>query len=554
MKKYLLILSILCLSMPMMAAQKKAEKAKGAHPYKVEENKNVSQEIAHWTLAPRIGLNIFDGDFRSEMKHAVGLPSAGLSLEYCFTPVWAVGLDYTFDWYKVTGKPGGHNADVLLNGYMHQMDLYVSMDMINLFFPKAQKHVFGLMPTLGGGYSFYRNTIMFDDASRHHTADADPASMDKYDGTFFIMAGATMEFNLSRSVALGVRGMYNYFMVDAIDSRGAGNIASKNNDGMFNVELTLRFKFGAVKKTHVRNVVDPDKLMVKEEKHKVEQKCCHDTVYIIRDSVIVRDRIIEKTKETKDNGNTFYVYFESNQSNIDEDDLITIQQVADRLAENPELYAVVTGYCDNTGSAKLNYALGDKRAENVISELEEEHGVDSERLYSTGMGKLVGRRSQAAYGPNRRAVIRLVDKATFDRMKSDLDEKRANRVDDDEEAQEPVEPKPAKQAQQQAQPKQPVKTVPLEESARPEKVNTLKQRNGEEYTTEPTTTLSKLARKYYNNTYCWVYIYIANKDKISNPNNLVPGTTLTIPELTEQEMRITKDQSLVLYGNARQEK
>ena len=48
--------------------------------------------------------------------------------------------------------------------------------------------------------------------------------------------------------------------------------------------------------------------------------------------------------------------------------------------------------------------------------------------------------------------------------------------------------------------------------------------------------------------------YIANKDKIKNPNNLVPGTDLIIPELTEQEMRITKDQGLVLYGNARQER
>ena len=69
--------------------------------------------------------------------------------------------------------------------------------------------------------------------------------------------------------------------------------------------------------------------------------------------------------------------------------------------------------------------------------------------------------------------------------------------------------------------------------------------------TEQSTTLAKLARQYYNNTYCWVYIYIANKEKINNPNKLAPGISLTIPELTEKEMQITKDEGLVIYNNAR---
>ena len=152
-----------------------------------------------------------------------------------------------------------------------------------------------------------------------------------------------------------------------------------------------------------------------------------------------------------------------------------------------------------------------------------------------GMGKLIGHRSTAAYGPNRRAAIRLVDKATFERMKQDLDDKRANRIVEEDT---PV-----------------VNTVPLTESARPTvQPNEYQRRTHEEITTEKSTTLSKLARKYYNNTYCWVYIYMANLDKIANPNSLTPGITLTIPELTQAEMQITKDESLVLYGNARQHK
>jgi hypothetical protein len=225
----------------------------------------------------------------------------------------------------------------------------------------------------------------------------------------------------------------------------------------------------------------------------------------------------------------YYVYFANNKADIDDKGLITIQQVAERLQEDTTLYAIVTGYCDNTGSNTLNYALGDRRADNVVDELAQEHGIDMERMHAGGMGKVIGRRSTASYGPNRRAAIRLVDKETFDRMKNNLDDQKANRPE--------VE-----------------KTVPLTESSRPAKVNVYKERMSEEVTTEKSTTLSKLARQYYDNTYCWVYIYIANKEKISNPNALLPGTKLIIPELTEKEMQITKDESLVLFSNARQQK
>jgi nucleoid-associated protein YgaU len=123
-----------------------------------------------------------------------------------------------------------------------------------------------------------------------------------------------------------------------------------------------------------------------------------------------------------------------------------------------------------------------------------------------------------------------VDKETFDRLKAELEGKRAERVEDE----------PA------------IKTVPLSESARPEKKNEYKQRTSETIVTDKSTTLARLARQYYNNTYCWVYIYVANMDKIKNPNALLPGTELIIPELTQKEMRITKDEGLVIYNNARQ--
>ena len=182
--------------------------------------------------------------------------------------------------------------------------------------------------------------------------------------------------------------------------------------------------------------------------------------------------------------------------------------------------------------------MGDKRADVVADELLEEYGIDASHLYAGGVGKIVGHRSKGSYAPNRRAAIRLVDKATFDRMRGEVEGKRSSREEAQDEA-------------YYESDYTPVQTVPLSESARPVKQNEFKQRESESVTTAKSTTLAKLARKYYNNTYCWVYIYIANMDQLKNPNELKPGTELIIPELTQSEMSITKDEGLVIYNNAR---
>ena len=94
---------------------KPSEKVKGAHPYKVDENTEVAEEYSHWSLIPHVGANYFDGDFRSEMSHPISIPTAGLALEYSFTPVWNLGIEYMFDMYKVWGRTNNpENAEAWL--------------------------------------------------------------------------------------------------------------------------------------------------------------------------------------------------------------------------------------------------------------------------------------------------------------------------------------------------------------------------------------------------------------------------------------------------------
>lgn len=49
------------------------------------------------------------------------------------------------------------------------------------------------------------------------------------------------------------------------------------------------------------------------------------------------------------------------------------------------------------------------------------------------------------------------------------------------------------------------------------------------YTIAEGDSLWKIAKKYYNDGTSWRKIYEANKDKITNPNNIKKGTVITIP-------------------------
>ena len=60
-------------------------------------------------------------------------------------------------------------------------------------------------------------------------------------------------------------------------------------------------------------------------------------------------------------------------------------------------------------------------------------------------------------------------------------------------------------------------------------------------------TLSAIARKYYGNTYCWVFIYEANKKTLKSPNYIPQGARLVIPDLTDEQRHISKNKAEAIY-------
>ncbi len=503
-KLYYLIVAILC-SMSIFAA--KTEDPKGAHPWKLSENENgVAPEFAHWSIALEGGFNAFDGDFASEMKHAVFAPAVGLALEYNFTPMWTIGLQMHYDMYRVTGQGDKQHADILLDGMMIRGHGYLAFDLMSACYPRAKRKIFGLELMVGGGCGSFKNSIYYPDDSRQHTATNEPQSDETFSKVYpYLLAGTLFNFNLGRVTSLGVKATYTYYIKDLIDGRGSSSPASKNNDGIIDVTLHLRFKLASIKKTHVKNIASYAAFdaMNRKAPEKDTLVISHtDTLYMMGDGGT-------GGMHNFNEDDYFYIYFEHNKNNLDDKALIEVQQLANRLKREGDLCAEITGYADNTGTEDHNENLGVLRAQNIRDELVEEHNIDPSRItYSSG-GTIYGGRSSGSYTPNRRADVHLMPCSEFE------DIKRAN---DD---------RAALAAEAQAQ-------------AMAERVNGV-------ITAPEGMTLSAIARKYYGNTYCWVFIYDANRTTLKSPNYIPPGTRLVIPDLTEEQTHISKHNAEDFY-------
>lgn len=58
--------------------------------------------------------------------------------------------------------------------------------------------------------------------------------------------------------------------------------------------------------------------------------------------------------------------------------------------------------------------------------------------------------------------------------------------------------------------------------------------------------LAWMAWRYYGNKAFWVYLYDANKDHIVNPDKIVTGTPIRVPQLTEEQMDTTNERTRLI--------
>lgn len=492
----LTLCSVFCCA-PHAQAQRKA--AEGIRPSGYTAN--AAPLTSHWSLYLDAGGNWFDADYGVKFVHALYAPSVGAGVTYYFNPTWGLGLGYTYSNHRITNKEHlythfSEDTD-LFRAQMHRVQLFSTFDVVNAWLPGNTNKIVALNILAGGGTGFYNRSQYMD-------LDGLLQEDNKYHICPMIMAGADLQFNVSRSISLGLKVTYTYFSKDDLE----GRIKGTNNDGIVDLGLSLRYKINAVKTSHVCNVTNEDKFIERNEKAKQKDAPAKvDTLVLMqKDTVVITNTVTEVQEVAADNN--YYIYFAPNQSTLKDPDLAVIQQVASRLQRTPDTYIEIVGYCDNTGSEKYNLQLGHARAYNVMNEFLEEYGIAPERMVAYSGGIISGKRSKAAYGPNRRVEIRLLNAEQFEAAKQQY--------------------------------RQTLQQNPAPESAAPITERISRQ-------LPAGSTLMLLAREEYGNANCWVYIYEANRRVIADPDHVQAGQTLIIPALTDEQKTISESRAAALY-------
>ena len=112
--------------------------------------------------------------------------------------------------------------------------------------------------------------------------------------------------------------------------------------------------------------------------------------------------IIEKVSSC-DSQLTSAVRFAINSSDVSNEEMINIYNIAEWMKANPTCDVMVTGYADkNTGTEEYNKKLSEKRASKVIKILVKKYNIDSSRL------KLIANRSTTQIYPDNNSWNRVV--------------------------------------------------------------------------------------------------------------------------------------------------
>lgn len=499
----LLIVCLLMLSMVSPAKSRQdtipeKDTALGIHPWKHTDN--LSSGFAHWSLTFEAGFNLIDGDFNQPnitiIPKSKIRPMGGISLEYNFTPTWGLAGFYSYANYGVKQK---NVEDWLLYGHIHTVDLLVTYDLVDAWFPHRKTDIFSCYLLGGIGMAFYNCELSLDGGKVKARPDG------KYDMAGAIALGAAFEFNVGREVSLGVKGLYHIYTSDNVDAKVQGN----NNDCMEYASAYLRWKIGGKKKNHQRNFSSDEVFASQLQESEQEQlKPQKDTIVVMhKDTVVISHEVTaQTTTEVKVPEVRQYVYFANDRSSLDDLALINIQQFAALMQEDSTICVELAGYCDNTGSEQHNLQLAQRRANRVAEELHKVYGISTERIASMGKGVLTN--VEKSYLPNRRVEMRAISQEECNRLQNEK-----THVED---VAQPVVEKP---------------------KAKPAILTTV-------VTQKNSTTLSRLARRFFNNTDCWVYIYAANKDKLRNPDYIPENLTLRIPNLTEEQKNVTHEEAI----------
>jgi outer membrane protein OmpA-like peptidoglycan-associated protein len=109
---------------------------------------------------------------------------------------------------------------------------------------------------------------------------------------------------------------------------------------------------------------------------------------------------------------TKLVYFDFNKSDLKDEGINELEDVAKALKADPNAVLELQGYADQRGSDRYNYGLTRDRVDAVVRYLVMRHNIDLRRIYAVGMGKATlaqgERGNKDTFAKSRRVEMRLL--------------------------------------------------------------------------------------------------------------------------------------------------
>jgi outer membrane protein OmpA-like peptidoglycan-associated protein len=109
---------------------------------------------------------------------------------------------------------------------------------------------------------------------------------------------------------------------------------------------------------------------------------------------------------------TKLVYFDFNKSDIRDEGMSELDEIAKALKADPNAVLELQGFADQRGTDRYNYQLTRDRVDSVMRYLVQRHGIDLRRLYAVGMGKArlaAGEKgNKETFAKSRRVELRLL--------------------------------------------------------------------------------------------------------------------------------------------------
>jgi len=411
-----------------------------------------SPGFSKWSVTAEYGLNLVFGDYVEEISTPLP-PTYGLSVEYALTPIWGLSVDfYNFPYKGISSnKTASFTADLI------NSDFNATINFTKMIFPQSQSK-FSVNGCIGVGVARY-TTQFSQPYSKPPITDSitNPKFISSIPISFLI------EYNLSKQFALGLRAHYRAYMTDNLEGAPVLNWKGSTNDYISAVTLSVRYKFGATSKNHLRNITmknfEPneawdlakataDKVnklgvaLSKLEKKVDNQGRRIDSIQVflsndgadsdgdgvpdVRDRspntppntavdfwgipLPVKTNVIVTQNGNKQSGTDQYgcddtptVYFDFDRLDLDNDALETIGKIAAKLKADKGLMVEVRGYCDYVGKNPYNEKLSIRRAERVKTEMVKMWKISPERIITNGKGRIIEPRVK--YRPNRRCDL-----------------------------------------------------------------------------------------------------------------------------------------------------